>query len=263
MKVNKFVALFDLHVGYENGREAGNWGRKTCHNKAAIKNVLNFINDFAPDTLILGGDQLQVGAISHWNRGKPRFAEGLNLKRDMEELYSLVMEPLAPIARKVWHDGNHEQWAHDLVAETPGLEGLVEPTEYLKLKEIGYEVYSQGEISSIGKLHFVHGDTVLGRGTGANPARTLVNAYRRNIRSGHLHTYSAAIEQTAVDAKDFHSGIVVPSLSHRNPYWIKNNSNCFMQGFLYGYVWADGSFNDYVVVVNNDIFTVNGKKYHK
>lgn len=263
MKCNRFVALYDMHVGYENGREGGRWDRKACHNAKAIKAVLNFVNDFAPDTLILGGDQLQVGAVSHWNKGKPRFSEKLRLKDDMEELYTSILEPLAPIARKVWHDGNHEQWANDLVAENPGIEGLIEPTEYLKLKDIGYEIYSVGEISSIGKLHFVHGDTVLGRGTQGNPAKTLVNAYRRNIRAGHVHTYSAAIEQTSVDAKDYHSGIVVPSLSHRNPYWIKNNPNQFMQGFLYGYVWSDGSFNDTVVIVNNDTFTVNGKRYGK
>ena len=261
MKCTRYLGLFDIHVGFERGYEGGTWKTQTAHNPKAIKAAINFAKDFSPDVLIFGGDQLHVGSVSHWNRGRPIFTEGLRLKDDMEVLYDTVLEPLAPVKRKIWHDGNHEQWIINMVAETPGIEGLVEPTEYLKLKEIGYEVYSQGEISNINKLHFVHGDVVLGKGSGINPAKTLVNAYRRNIRAGHIHTYSAAIEQTAVDAKDYHSGIVVPSLSSRNPYWLKRAPNQFMQGFIYGYVWGDGSFNDYVVIINDNQFTVNGKRY--
>lgn len=91
--------------------------------------------------------------------------------------------------------------------------------------------------------------------------KTLVMAYRRNIRAGHLHTYSAAIEQTAVDAKDYHSGIIVPCLSTRAPFYAKNNPNQFINGFLSGYINDDGSFHDSVVIVNRNRFVVGGKEY--
>jgi hypothetical protein len=261
MSTVKFIALFDLHIGKERGLRRGRWTTINCNAREATKNVIRFAQDFAPDVVVYGGDQLQVGSVSHWTKGVPMFTEDLRLKEDYETLYSEVLEPLAPIKRKIWHDGNHEAWANAFVAANPGVAGLVEPHEYLKLQDTGYELYSSGEVSHIGKLNFVHGDTVLGKGSGVNPARTLVNAYRRNIRCGHIHTYSAAIEVTAVDAKDFHSGVVVPSLSTRTPFYIKNNPNCFMQGFLYGYVYSDGSFSDFVTIINDDTFTVNGIKY--
>lgn len=261
MQLKKFLAIFDAHIGHEKGLEGGRWISRPTFNKKAIKAVVNFAKDFAPDVFILGGDQLNCGPVSHWHHGKPLLDEGFRLKQEMDTLEELILDPFKKVERKIWHDGNHEQWIYDNVATNPGIEGLIEPKHYLDLERKGYELYSQGEISKLGKLNFCHGDVVLGKGSYQNPAKTLVLAYRRNIRGGHVHTYSSAIESTAVDAKDYHSGIVVPSLSTKNPFWVKNRPNQFMQGFLFGYSWEDGSFNDTVVIINKDEFTVGGKRY--
>lgn len=257
----KFVALYDLHVGWEKKWEKGELVTFPTFNKKSIDAAKAFIFDFAPDILLLGGDALNAGPISHWNKGKPILDAGLHLKKEFDTLDDLILKPFEKVKRKIWLTGNHERWIESHVEEHPGLAGMVEPQSYLKLKARNWEVYSQGEAASIGKLHFVHGDTVLRNGAGVNPARTLVNAYRRNIRAGHLHTYSAAIEMTSVDAKDWHSGIIVPSLSTRNPAFMKNNPNTFVNGFLYGYSWPSGEFSDAVVLINNGTFTVGGKVY--
>jgi hypothetical protein len=261
MRPNKFIALFDIHCGWESQTNRGKTTIKPTHSLPAVRAAVKFAKDFRPDVFILGGDQLNCGPISHWRRGKPKLTEGLRLKDEFDLLLHEVMEPLQFVKRKVWHDGNHEQWIIDHVEENPSLAGILEPAEYLKLEKRGYEIYSQGEVSSVGKLHFVHGDVILRSGGGTNPAKKLVNAYRRNIRAGHIHTYGAHIETTAVDVQDYHSGVIVPSLSVRNPTYAKFCPNNSLNGFLYGYSWPNGSFSDEVVIINKGECTVHGIKY--
>ncbi len=268
MKVTKptsFMALFDIHVGFERIKTGGKEVVRTTHCVPAINAALKFARDFKPQALILGGDQLNCGEISHWLKGKPRLVAGFNLRKSMDMLDALVLKPFDSIlpdnAIRIWHEGNHEAWIQDHIDQNPGTEGLLEPRNYLKLEKRGYKIYEQGQVSNLGKLHFVHGDVVLRNGSTVNPAKTLVMAYRRNIRGGHLHTYSAAVDTTPVDATDTHTGIIVPSLSTRNPAFVKNNPNAFIQGFLYGYVYPDGNFCDTVVIVTKGKFTANGRIY--
>ncbi len=268
MKVDKptnFLALFDTHFGWERQKIHGKDVLKATHAAPAIRAVLKFAKDWKPKALILGGDQLNCGPISHWLKGKPRLTAGFNLRREMDELDGLLLKPLdailPPDAIRIWHEGNHEAWIQDHIDANPGTEGLLEPRNYLHLAERGYKIFEIGEVSNLGKLYFVHGDVVLKLGSTVNPAKTLVNAYRRNIRAGHLHTYGAAVEVTPIDVKDFHTAIVVPSLSSRNPAFVKNNPSCAINGFLYGTVFPDGSFSDEVVIINKGKFSVGGKVY--
>ena len=266
-KSTKFLALFDLHFGYEWGWKAGVRKILPAFAKDAIQAVMDFAKDFRPTAVILGGDQLNFGPISHWNRGLPRITEGLRLKEEMDELDEVVLKPLDKIVGKglkYWMDGNHEVWMRRFVDENPGLEGLVEPSAYLRLKQRGWQLFSQGEVSRLGKLYFVHGDVLFGRRSYStvNPARLLVNTFHRNIRAGHLHTYSVATEISPADRYDYHTGIVVPSLSSRTPYYVHYNPTNHMHGFLCGVVYPDGFFTDQVVVVNRGSFySMEGKKY--
>ncbi len=260
----KFIALFDIHIGWERIKTRGNSVIRPTHAIPAINAVMEFAADYKPQALVLPGDQLNCGPISHWLKGKPRLVAGFNLRKEMDELDRLILKPFDKIMPKdgikIWHNGNHEVWIQDFIDQNPGTEGLLEPEQYLKLEERGYKIYEQGEVSSLGKLNFVHGDVVLRSGNLANPARML-ERYRRNMRAGHLHTLSAAVDHTAVDARDFHTNIIVPSLSTRNPSFIKNNPNCFINGFLHGIVYPDGSFFDHVIIINKGKFEYAGKIY--
>ncbi len=261
----KFIALFDIHIGWERIKTRGNSVIRPTHAIPAINAVMEFAADYKPQALVLPGDQLNCGPISHWLKGKPRLVAGFNLRKEMDELDRLILKPFDKIlpkdSIKIWHNGNHEVWIQDFIDQNPGTEGLLEPEQYLKLEERGYKIYEQGEVSSLGKLNFVHADVVLRNGTTVNPAKTLVNAYKKNIRGGHLHTYSAAVESTVIDAKDFHTGVIVPSMSTRNPSFVKNNPNQFCNGFLKGIIYPDGSFSDSVVIINKGKFTENDKLY--
>lgn len=260
----KFVALYDIHVGKERAAVGGRMITRPTYNLPAINAVMKFATKhFRPDVWVLGGDQLNCGPVSHWNKGRPRLVEGFRLKDEYDKLDSLVIKPIeaSGAARKIWLDGNHEVWIQQELNSNPALEGLVEPQNYLRLREKGWELHSQGEVAKVGKLNFVHGDVVLQRGGYANPAARLLQYYRRNIRAGHIHTLSAATEISAVDQKDFHTAIVVPSLSSRNPEFIKNSPNHFINGFLVGYVNKDGSFSDFPVIVNQGRFVWDGKVF--
>jgi hypothetical protein len=260
-EAKKFLALYDLHFGWERGLVRGKWTDRLACNIRAIGATVKFIYDFQPDIVILGGDQLNCGPISHWHQGKPILDETFRLKDEMDQLDGVILKLFDKVGRKIWLDGNHEAWINDFVASNPGVRGLVEPINYLKLEKRGWEYYSQGEVAKVGKLNFVHGDVVLSRGSSVNPARTLVNAYRRNVRAGHIHSYSAFTQKNAIDSQDWHSAIVIPSLSNVEPFWNKNRPANFVNGFLYGYVYPDGHFSDQVVLINNNEFTLGGKRY--
>jgi metallophosphoesterase superfamily enzyme len=254
--MEKFVALYDLHWGYE--RRGGH--KVALHDPKALSVAMKFIKDFKPDHVILGGDILDCGAVSHHQKGKAGQIEGLRLLGDAKELREAVIEPLEDSVkgRLVYHIGNHEDWLQDLIDEIPGLEDIVSISALLDLDD-RWEVIPQGAHSTLGKLKFIHGDQIKG---GTNMALNACTAYECNIRLGHTHTYQAAAKTTPVDANG-HTGIVVPCLCKKGPRYGQSMPNKWMQGFLWGYVNGPGGiFNDYVTIIVNGNAIINGKEYN-
>lgn len=268
--MKKFLALFDLHFGYEKGYVNGKWVTRPTHNLPLVKAVNKFAIDFQPDIIILGGDQLNCGPISHWHKGRPRLDEGLRLKHEYDLLINNIFVPLSniPLEKVIWLQGNHEQWVEDHINENPGLEGLVSFPDYYNRLSYSQPVWSKfiewkdhGGIYKLGKLHFTHGDTILGGGRYANPAEQLLKQTRVNIRCGHLHSYYATTDFNPIRSNDYHTGIVVPCMCSTNTFYMKNKPSKVLNGFLYGYVYPDGNFQDYVVVTHNNKFIINGVEY--
>jgi hypothetical protein len=255
--LEKFVALFDAHWGYERD---GSRHKVPIHDEKAINVAMEFIEDFKPDHVILGGDMLDCGSISHHHRGQAGNLEGLRLLAEAKELRQAVIAPLEKVVkgRLVYHVGNHEDWLSDLVVEWPTLEGIVDIRALLSLKD-KWEVIEQGKSSKLGKLTFIHGDQI--KSPGQNPALKAVTDYERNVRLGHFHTFQISTKTTPIDANG-HTGIVVPCLCKKGPKYGQGAPNKWMQGFLWGYVnGVQGTFNDYVTVIVNGIATINGKTY--
>jgi hypothetical protein len=220
---------------------------------------MQFIGDFKPDHVVLGGDMLDCGSISHHNKGKTGQVEGLRLLAEAVECRDAITKPLEQRVkgRLIYHIGNHEDWLADVVDEQPALDGIVDLASLLKLND-KWEVIPQGKASKLGKITFIHGDTVKG---GQNPALAAVTNYERNIRFGHFHTFQMATKTTPIDANG-HTGIAVPCLAKKGPKYGNGNPNKWMQGFLWGYVnGPEGLFNDYVTVIVNGRAIINGKVY--
>jgi hypothetical protein len=254
--MDKFVFLTDAHWGYERDSSRH---KVPLHDAKAISIAMQFIRDFKPDHVILGGDMLDCGSISHHRRGSAGQLESLRLLAEARECREAIITPLEQLVkgRLVYHIGNHEDWLDDIVDEWPTLEGIVDIRSLLKLGD-RWEVIDQGKASRLGKLTFIHGDTVKG---GQNMALAAVTNYERNVRFGHFHTLQYATKTTPIDANG-HTGIAVPCLSKKGHAYGKGAPNKWMQGFLWGYTGGpDGIFNDYVTVIVSGKAIINGKVY--
>lgn len=254
--MEKFVALFDVHYGYERDSQRH---KVPLHDEKAISVAMQFIHDFRPDHVVLGGDILDCGSISHHRKGIAGQVEGLRLLAEAKECREAIVKPLEQLVkgRLIYHIGNHEDWLSDVVDEMPALEGIVDIKSLLKLKD-RWEVIEQGKASKLGKLTFIHGDTVKG---GQNPALAAVTNYERNIRFGHYHTFQIATKTTPIDANG-HTGIAVPCLSKKDHHYGQGAPNKWMQGFNWGYIGGpEGIFNDYITVIVNGKACINGKLY--
>lgn len=254
-ELEKFVFLTDLHWGYE--LKGGH--KKPLHDIKALNVAMKFIKDYKPDYIILGGDILDCGAISHHNHGKPGATEGLKLRKDAQELRREVLEPLeASGAELVYIEGNHEAWLAQLEEAIPALEGLVDLRSILGLSDKRWTIIPQGDFYKLGKLVFIHGDTVRG---GEHHAKWGAYAYEGNVRFGHYHTYQAYTKLSALEGNG-HTAIVVPCLCHKRPKYGKGAPNKWMQGFLYGAVEGpQGVFGDSVAIIVNGKSVINGKVY--
>lgn len=256
--IKRFAALYDAHIGYES--VGGH--KKPLHDPRALSIALQFLEDFKPHDLILGGDILDCGAIAyHHNKGKPRKTEGFRLQRDAEECRNLLLNPLEKLlpssGAKIYLTGNHESWIDDMLDSDPALEGLISVQTLLNLKK--WTLIEQGRGYQYHKLYFLHGDTVKG---GENCAKKAVLDYERNVRFGHYHTMQTFTKTSPVDAEVAKTGVAVPCLCSKDVGYMERIPNRWVQGFLYGWIDEEsGVFSDQVAVIIRGKAIINGKVY--
>lgn len=254
MKLTKFAFLTDLHYGYQRL----NRHKVPLHDEKAFNIALQFVTDLKPDVLILGGDILDCGAVSHHAKGKPGRTEGLRLLSDAEDCARDVIAPLAALkAKTVFITGNHERWLEDISEETPGLEGTLELRSLLHLPP-NWEVLPQGGHFNLGKLTFIHGDQLSG---GEHIAKAAVTTWERSIRFGHVHTYQVFTKTSPIHEKLGRTGVAVPCLCSKEVAYGKGRANRWVQGLDHGVVFADGSYADQVSIITNGKMWANGKVY--
>lgn len=253
--LKKFIYATDLHYGWE--RRAGH--KVALHDSKALSCMLAFAKEFKPDVFIWGGDALDCGVISHHNHGKPGATEGMKLIADAAEGKKAFIDPVEKLmgdGELVYITGNHERWLNDLTDKLPSLEGLVDLVTLLGLQR--WKVIPQGGAYNLGKLTFIHGDTLKG---GEAVAKNAVVNYERSVRFGHFHTYQVYTKNTALDYKNGKTGIAVPCLCGKTPKYGAGAPNRWMQGFLYGYVMPGGNYNDYVATIIEGKTVINGREY--
>lgn len=253
--MKKFIFATDFHYGFE--RRSGH--KKPLHDEKAIAAMLKFAADFRPDVFILGGDVIDAGCISHHNSGKPGLTEGLRLIDDVAGAHKKIIQPIEELkpSQMVYITGNHCAWLDQLTDVMPALQGIVNLKALLKLDK--WTVVPQGGVFNLGKLTFMHGDTVSG---GEHIAKAAVINYERSVRFGHYHTFQTYTKNSPLDSKQAKTGIAVPCLCRKGPGYGKGKPNKWVNGFLWGYVAPDGSFNDYVSIIHEGRFTgPTGKVY--
>jgi hypothetical protein len=249
----RFVFLTDLHYGYERK----NRHKVPLHDVAAMDLALQFTNDFQPDVLILGGDILDCGCISHHNRHKPGRTEGMRLLDDATECRTQFIQQLPEAKTSVYITGNHEAWLSDAVDDFPALEGMFDVRPLLQLGN-NWRIVPQGEAYTLGKLAFIHGDTVSG---GEHCAKSAVITYGQSVRFGHFHTAQQYTKNTPINHKLAHTGMAVGCLCRKDPKYGKNKPNRWVQGLNYGISFPDGTYADQQSLIINGRMWANGKLY--
>ena len=255
--MKKYIFTPDKHVGWERQHNK----LVPLHDARSIGAMLEFARDFKPDVWIEGGDNLDCGPVSHWLKDKKISLKDLDLSKDISLYQKIVLDPIHSImdrkgTSRYWMKGNHEGWLDEFAELHPGMASLVDVRSLLPLQD--WTLVEQGGYVKLGKLYFIHGDTLTG---GSTVAAQAVTRYEHSIRFGHFHTYQVATKYGMLDAKHIKTGIAVPGLCRRNPNYLEGKPNQWMQGFNFGYIHDDGTFNDYTVVIVNGQFTANGQTY--
>jgi len=253
--MQKFIALYDIHWGFERRDRK----KVPIHAPKALAAVAKFAQDFKPDHLLWGGDILDCGAISHHNRKKRLAVEDLRLAEDaagLRDYMSAIRSTQPKGSSEYYLLGNHEDWLRDVVEEYPALAGILDIRPLLRLPpSVG--VADVGGSISLGKLVFLHGDQLKG---GDYAAKRAVEVYARNIRFGHFHQYQVASRCSPLDAGDVHTAVSVPCLCRRDMAYGGGAPNRWSQGFLWGYIGAAG-FSDYVSIITKRGFVALDREY--
>lgn len=252
MADKKFTFLTDLHYGYE--RRSGH--KIPLHDERAMNVALEFVHDYRPDVLILGGDILDCGAISHHNRNKPGKTEGLRLLTDAEECKAKFISQLPIATQQVFITGNHEDWLQQAEDELPGLTGLLNVERLLGLDD--WQVVPQGEYFELGKLTFIHGDQL---SAADHCAKNAVINWDGNIRFGHMHTHQVYTKNSPKHNQLGTTGMAVGCLCRKDPSYGKGRPNRWVQGINYGVVFHGGNFADQHSAIVNGRMLANGKIY--
>jgi hypothetical protein len=210
--------------------------------------------------IVLGGDQLDNEAISHHNKGKISVEASGSVINDFKfcdrELLS-PLERLAPKADKTWIDGNHSDWIYQYLEEHPQMKGAIEPDKALRLKERGWRYLRCGSIFKVGKLNWIHGETLTGR----YHAQTAVDRYCSNVVYGHFHTVQTAIKILPQDANQRWGAWSMPAMCQLNPTYLRNKPTCWVNGFCLVEYFEGGLFNVNQIIVNKGKFSHGGRIY--
>jgi hypothetical protein len=254
------------------------------HEPALTKPLLDFISDFKPHVCGLMGDMVDCLPVSRHTGRNVIELEGQRLGRDLADLdrefltplEERLMPPFKPERLdtyhrayksnrcvRIWLDGNHEVWADALVAQNPGLQGLVEPRHVLGLEARNWLVKHQGYLLRMGHWKGAHGDVILGYGgrfSSKYPANRALDVYGSSVRIWHTHMFQVIMRETMAN-ESYHTAVCVPGLCNRAAHYAKNAPNRHAHGFLYGYIFPDGFFDDRVVIIWKNRFMAEGKEY--
>lgn len=223
--------------------------------------VFSFIDDFAPDHVILAGDILDMSAFSHWLEESPGKRAKMPDPRGMYEdackgFFTPLGAALPAASRVTWILGNHEAWALRAIDADPKGRGYWEPWE--NIDGIDNWVEQHGMVN-LGKLHFCHGDIL--QGSSKTAADRMLNLYRRSVRFGHFHNLAEASYTSPVDLEDRHTARCCGTLQKFQPGYMRHRPCAWIHAFTYGYVEPSGKFWDHTVRITDGVFYAEGRRY--
>ncbi len=242
MKQTKIVVIPDCHIPFED--------------KRAFAVALKMMKWYRPDEVIILGDFLDCGPISHWNRKNLRERAGMNMAADFAVANQYLDKIQAICKNVVYIRGNHEKWLDDAMDESPELAGLLDLDVNLRFKQRKIRDIPFNGVYSLGNVSFTHGIY-----TNSHHALTHVMKFGRSICYGHLHDVQTAICVSPIDVEEKHIGICLGCLAAINPRFMKNRPNNWQHCLGMGIVRVDGNFNIDSVIISKGVASYAGKTF--
>lgn len=229
-------------------------------NVEVVKSVLKLMDDIRFDGFILLGDYMDMEPISHWlhESRQNKTLENKRMVQDYIEGNKLLDEfdkRLPKGCDKRYFMGNHERWYWDLIQKIPALEGLLDPSIELKLKEREYEVYPVNDIQRIGRLSLCHGQY-----HSVNYVKKHIDEFKTNVLHADLHSPRMRFETSP--AKEIAiAGYCIGCMCDMNPDYMKNKANKWSHGFAVLYMYENGFFDVDLKRIVKGRFIFNNKLY--
>jgi hypothetical protein len=239
------VVSADYHIPYAN--------------VPATKAFLQLVADVNPEGFYILGDFMDMEPISHWLKQKKKTLENKRMISDYVEGNRLLDEfdsRLRKDCDKRFWWGNHEHWYSQLIEEMPALEGLLDPTNELKLKERGYKVYEElNHIERVGRLCLVHGMY-----HSTNYLKAHLDKFQTNVMHADMH--SPRFRCSESPAREIAlSGYCLGCMTNLSPSYMKNRPNKWSHGFAIVYLFDNGWFDVDIKRIVKGRFVFNGKLY--
>jgi len=233
------------------------------NNPNKVTPFLNFLKDFDPHILVQGGDQLDLGVIAHWNKGKPRIKEGQRLKKEYDG-YNRVLDQrekrMRHLEKHVMLEGNHERWIDMLVDEMPEFEGMIEVESNLRVDQRGIKWVKSRRHVSFGHAYFIHGDYKDGY-LPVNTPKAIAAIYGKSVFYGHQHKNQTDSMQTPFD-KQPHQVTGVGCLCNLNPAWKRDQPAAWVNSFAVMHIEEKtGNFYHQVINIIDGKFVYDGTLY--
>lgn len=232
------------------------------HNKELLNNLLEFIKDYKDKIkgFHLIGDFLDLASLSFHDKGKVTIG-GLTLGKEYKEgnkVLDLILKELPTDIRLTFIYGNHEDRYFRHVSDFENSkysDALTSPTEALKLKERGFEVYENWRESfvQLGKLQLIHGIFCT-----ATPAKTHLNRLKESVMFGHTHRLDTYYEG---DKGAFNIGTMADIDSEAFNYISRIQRMSWKNAFGLVHLDDNGFYQADVVNCVNNHFWYGGKKY--
>ena len=232
--------------------------QRPFHDRATLRAVEGFWNDFAPDLEVYNGDIADLYTISQFDKNPSR---RFRLQDEVLDTKRWLFSRAAanPHARRVWIDGNHEDRMRRYLWKHPELSGLPDLAveNLLGINEVGADYLPYLSVLDFLGFRIEHGWKASQSGTAypINVSRFMASKTGSSGLCGHTHRFSV---YSWSDSRGSHS-------------YVENGCLCRMaleyapfpnwqQAFTYGIV-SNNKVHLHPVQVYNDGFRANGEFY--
>jgi predicted phosphodiesterase len=221
----------------------------------AIKLAIEYGKKEKINCIVLGGDILDNTPFTNHDAPPPS-ADDVVEWFEYCQIFLSHLRTIFPKAHIVWIEGNHDNWyVRYLMKKAPMLfnDEYFRLPQRLDLKKYNVDFYEQNIVVRAGKLHLLHGHTIV-RGFMApvNAARGVFTRVKSSMLIGHVHTTSEHSESNIKEENIacWSSGCLCTLSPDYDPHGTKHNL-----GFAHIMVEKDGNFEvRNKRIINNKIY---------